>query len=155
MKVFKQNMKGFITIEYALLLPVLLVVYTFLITIAIYQYNECLLITNLYLIGNQRMELARQEGEGQIDLLEGKRARLYDEKYILVEDMQTKYSVKGNHIEIIGTGKMTNPLASVGVGEEAWEIYAKCEQNVLDATIVLHLYKNIRNQLQLKIPEKE
>ena len=157
MKIAKKSMKGSVTIEYTLLLPVLLAVYTFLIVMAIYQYNECLLTSNLYLIGNQRMELARQDGDGgeQVDLLKRRAARLYYEKYILVEDMQTKYSVKGKHIEITGIGMMRNPLALIGIGNEEWMISGKCEQDVLDATGVLRLYKNIRDQLQFQISKEE
>ena len=155
MNVFKKCLKGSVTVEYTLLLPVLLAVYTFLIAMAIYQYNECLLISNLYLIGNQRMELARQDGEKQVNLLKERAAKLYYEKHILVEDMQTKYSVKRNYIEITGIGQMRNPLALIGIGNEEWTISAKCEQDVLDAVGVLRVYKNIRDQLQFQISKEE
>ena len=155
MKVFKKYLKGSVTIEYTLLLPVLLAVYTFLIAMAIYQYNECLLMSNLYIIGNQRMELARLDGEEQVNLLKGRTARLYYEKYILVEVMQTKYSIKRKHIEITGIGKMRNPLAVIGIGNEEWTIRARCEQDVLDAVGVLRVYKNIGDQLRFQISKEE
>jgi hypothetical protein len=101
------------------------------------------------------MELARQDGEEKIKALKGKAARLYHEKYIMIEDVQMMYSVKGNHVEIIGVGKMRNLLNPVGIGEEAWEFYVKCEQDVLDVISVLRLYKNVRDQLQSKIPKEE
>jgi hypothetical protein len=155
MRVLKKCMKGSVTIEYTLLLPILMVVYTFLVVVALFQYNQCLLETNLYLIGNQGMELARQDGEGRITVLKSKAARLYQEKYIMVEDVRTMYSVKGNHVEIVATGKIRNPLNFIGLGEEVWELYAKCEQEVLDTTSILRLYKNIRDRLQSQIQKEE
>ena len=148
MRILKKRMKGSVTIEYTLLLPVLFIVYTFLIAVALFQYNQCLITTNVYLIGNQSMELARQDGEGKMKILKEKASRLYYDKYILIEDVQTAYSVKGSRVEIVGSGKMKNALNSVGIGEESWEFYAKFEQDVLDATSILYLYKNVRNQLQ-------
>lgn len=155
MKVYKQHLKGSVTVEYTLLLPILLIVYIFLIDVAIYQYNECLLTSNLYLIGNQRMELARYGDDEKISLLKKRAAKLYYEKYLLVEDMQTKYSVKGGHVEITGSGKMRNPLALVGIGDKAWRISVSCEQDVLDVTNILRIYKDIQNQLRSKIPKEE
>ncbi len=155
MRALKKYIKGSVTIEYTLLLPILLVVYTFLIAVALFQYNQCLLATNLYLVGNQGMELARQDGENKIRVLKEKAASLYHEKYIMVEDVQTTYSIKGNHVEIVGIGKMRNLLNAVGIGEESWELYAKCEQDVLDATNILRLYKNVRDQVQSKTQKEE
>lgn len=65
------------------------------------------------------------------------------------------YSVKGNHVEIVATGKIRNPLNFIGLGEEMWELYAKCEQEVLDTTSILRLYKNIRDRLQSQIQKEE
>ncbi len=39
---------AFVTVEYALLLPVILIVYSFLIYISIYQYDACLLQNDAY-----------------------------------------------------------------------------------------------------------
>lgn len=155
MKSFKRYMKGSVTIEYTLLLPVLLLVYTFLIFMALFQYNHCLLTTNLYLIGNQGMELAKQDGEEKSRMLKEKEERLYYEKYILAEDLLTTYSIKGNHIEIVGTGEMVNGLNVWGIGEDKWKLYAKCEKDVLDAVSMLGIYKNIRNQIQQRVSQEE
>ena len=43
-----KKIDAFVTVEYALLLPVILFVYCFLIYISIYQYNVCLLQNDAY-----------------------------------------------------------------------------------------------------------
>lgn len=155
MKGLQTYLKGSVTIEYTLLLPILLLVYTFLIMLALFQYNRCLLTTNVYLIGNQGIALVREDAEVKNRMLKEKEARLYYEKYILVEDLQTTYSIKGNHIEIIGTGNMINPLQAVGIGVEKWKLSARCKKEVIDPVSMLGIYKNVRDQIQQRIPKEE
>lgn len=43
-----KQVSAFVTVEYALLLPVIVVVYSFLIYISIYQYDTCLAQNDAY-----------------------------------------------------------------------------------------------------------
>lgn len=77
----KKAVDGFVTIEYTLLIPVLLIFYTFLICMGLYQYNECLLRTNMYLLGCEGARLFEKEVSSKIEILQNVQERLYYDKY--------------------------------------------------------------------------
>ncbi len=58
------------TIETSLLIPVLLFVYSFLVYIGLFQYNQCLLQSNTYILGLDTD------------------AQIYSEKYLLAEEIE-------------------------------------------------------------------
>ena len=64
-----KKVDAFVTVEYSMLLPILFLIYTFLIYIGIYQYDVCLLQNDMYFYA--------MEGE----------VSPYPNKYILVEEM--------------------------------------------------------------------
>lgn len=143
----KRTVKGIVTIEYTLLLPSLIVVYVFLIAMLLYSYNQCLLTTNLYLIANQGPEIKNLDAEEKVVLLKEKESKLYYKKYILVEDLQTSYLIKGDKIEIKGIGTMINIFDNWGLREDGWKVRAKCERYLLDGSYVLRIYKQLRDDL--------
>ena len=151
----KKAVDGFVTIEYTLLIPVLLIFYTFLICMGLYQYNECLLRTNMYLLGCEGARLFEKEVSSKIEILQNVQERLYYDKYLLVEDIRTVYSVKGNHIEIHGNGKMPNPLAVLGIGEDNWELSAVCDADVINAAETLRLCKMFRDIVEENVSKEE
>ncbi len=119
---------AFITIEYSLLLPMLLLLYTFLIYIGLYQYNACLLQTDSYFV-----------------LLEGDVT--YQNKYLLAEEIKIDYSKTGKKINIVGTGKMHSPLSVMGIGKEYWEFQTDLETQEYSPINVLRVLKGIQDGL--------
>lgn len=154
MKRDKKYVGGFITIEYTLLIPVLLVLYTFLVCIGLYQYNQCVLRTNIFLLGVEGSELAGEDAAAKITALKEIEQQLYYDKYILTENLQSSYAARGNHIEIIGSGTMFNSLAGWGIGEENWNLKASCEVNAVNAAEVLHMCKTAYNIVQKELEEE-
>lgn len=150
----KKEADGFITIEYTLLIPVLLVLYTFLVCIGLYQYNQCILRTNIYILGTEGSQLMNEEASSRVAMIQEMEELLYYDKYLLAEELQTAYSVSGNHIEICGSGKMTNPFAVWGLGETSWELKASCKLELISSARTLQLCKAIRNTLQGTLSEE-
>lgn len=62
--------EGFVTVEFALLIPVLYFIYAILIQVCMYQYNACLLQTDQYF---EAMELG---------------SAVYENKYILQQGLE-------------------------------------------------------------------
>lgn len=151
----RKEVDGFVTVEYTLLIPVLLILYTFLICIGLYQYNQCILRTNIYLLASEGAGLSNVGAASKIVQLQDIEERLYHDKYLLVDEMQTAYSVRGNHIEIRGSGNMLNSLAVWGIGEKRWNLSAVCEVEAIDAVETLRACKIIRNTLQETLEKEE
>lgn len=148
MKRYKKHVNGFITIEYTLLIPLLLMLYTFLVCMGLYQYNQCVLRTNIYLLGVESLELADEDATAKITALKKIEKQLYYDKYILTENLQTVYSARGNHIAISGSGTMFNSLAEWGIGEENWYLEASCAVNTVNAAEIMRLCKTVYNIAQ-------
>ena len=150
-----KSVGGFVTIEYTLLIPVLLVLYTFLICMGLYQYNSCILRTNISILGTEGAQLAKDSATTKLAKLKEKEAQLYYDKYLLAIGMQTTYSIQGDRIEIIGEGQMTNPLTVFGIGEENWQLSAVSERIAVDPTEVLRLSKTLYKAAQEILVEEE
>lgn len=147
-KLWNMQADAFITIEYTLLLPVLLLLYTFLIYIGIYQYDQCILQTNMYLLGSKGTALYTENPEEKVQSLQEKERQLYYDKYLLAEQLQTAYSVKGNRIQLNGSGKVFHPLSVFGLGGTYWELHAKSEATAVSGANILRLCKQAKNLIK-------
>lgn len=147
-KLWNMQADAFITIEYTLLLPVLLLLYTFLIYIGIYQYDQCILQTNMYLLGSKGAALYIETPEEKLQCLQEIEQHLYYDKYLLAEQLQTAYSVKGNRIQLNGSGKVFHPLSVFGLGGTYWELHAKSEATAASGANILRLCKQAKNLIK-------
>lgn len=146
--IWKKQISGFITIEYSLLLPSILLLYTCLVGIAFYQYNQCILHTNVYLLGSEGTALYQTDAEDKLQALQQREESLYHSKYLLVENLQTRYEIKGNELKIIGTGNMF-PI-SIGNKKRVWNLYAACSVTATDPMDTLRLCKTMITWMQKK-----
>ncbi len=83
------------------------------------------------------------KAEHRLTALQKKEAGLYKEKYVLAEDIQTAYRLRGNNIIITGSGRMANPFGVFGVGEMSWDLKAESNVNVISPCETLRLIKNM------------
>lgn len=151
----KKELGAFVTIEYTLLLTILMMLYTFLICMGLYLYNQCVLQTNVYLLGVEGAHLTDRNATQTIDWLQNKEKRLYNQKYLLAEGLEVHYRVQGNQIEITGSGQMPNPLSAVGLGANQWDLNAYSKVTVISPVNTLRLCEVARKLLQNISIEKE
>ena len=121
-----RKVSGFVTIEYGLLIPLLYMLYTFLIYVAIYQYNQCLLQTDSCFVAL------------------GQQTIVYENKYLLAEDIQIDYTHKGNELYVKGKGSMSSPLFFIGIGEKNWYLQSEVEAEVYAPTKILRFFKGMK-----------
>lgn len=126
---------AFVTIEYSLLMPVLLCMYTFLVYIGLFQYNRCLQQTNTFILGIEKEE------QVELGALKQKEEQLYHEKYLLLDKLETTYCLKGTYGVLQSNAVMANPFACIGVGEENWVLQAECRVNNLSPAEMIRLCK--------------
>ena len=137
-----RRVEAFVTIEYSLLLPGIMAVFTMLVCMGLYLHNQCVLQTNIYILSIEGAGMYAEKVEHRITTLQKKEAGLYKEKYILAKDMQTVYRLRGNSIVISGSGRMTNPFGIFGIGETSWELKAESDVYVISPCETLRLIKN-------------
>ena len=142
-----RRVEAFVTIEYSLLLPGIMAVFTMLVCMGLYLHNQCVLQTNIYILSIEGAGMYAEKAEHRLTSLQKVEAELYKEKYILAEDMQTAYRLRGNNMVITGSGRMANPFWVFGVGEMSWELKAESNVNVISPCETLRLIKNILNLL--------
>lgn len=148
----KKKVKGFITIEYALLLPVILLLYTVLISVALYWYNQCILQTDVRLLCIESLE--KTDSMEKIARIKNKREQLYREKYLGVSDLQTSYLIERNELKITAEGTMPNLLTGIGHFRGAWSLRAESRIKTADSSDTLRLCKQALEKLQNILPEE-
>lgn len=138
-----KKVEAFVTIEYTLLLPVLLMLYTSLIYIGLYQYNQCIMQNNTCLLALEGCciyDLTQEELSESLSYLE---KELNADKYILGENIKTQYEIKRGKLRIFSQGELANPLSKMGLGESQWELRGECEVSCVQPTQFLRLSKEI------------
>lgn len=136
-----KKVDAFVTIEYTLLLPVLLMLYTFLIYIGLYQYNQCIMQNNVCLLALEgyHKNYAAEEFKPLYQMEE----ELNADKYILGENIRTQYEIRRGKLRISSQGELTNPLSKLGLGQAQWELRGACEVSCVQPTQFLRLSKEI------------
>lgn len=150
----EKKVKAFVTIEYSLLLPVLLLVFTFLVYIGVYLHNQCVIQTNMYILAVEGARLSANDTSRRISLLQEQEKKLYKDKCILTENIQTTYKVEGNKLIISGSGQMINLFWKLGMGEDFWQLSAESSVCINNSWNTLMLLKKACGLIEY-IPSKE
>ncbi len=141
--VIKKYVEAFVTVEYTLLVAVILLIYSFLLGIGVFMYNQCILQSNVRILALEGMTMVSLDSDQKITNLQRKEDRLYSEKYLFTEQMFTAYNIDGNNISIEGWGYMNSPISVLGVGEEQWLLQASCEEAAVSPADTLRLCKRL------------
>lgn len=148
----KKKVKGFITVEFALLIPVILLIYTVLFCAVLYWYDECILQTNMYLLC---MESLEQQGSTQkLAFVKDKQRQLYNEKYILVSELESSYRIQKNELHVSSTGNLPKILKGIDQSQKTWELYAQSSVKVSSAADILRLCREGIELWQNFVPEE-
>ena len=145
---------AFVTIEYSLLLPVILALFTSLVCLGLYLHNQCILQIDTYILSVEGARVHADSLGRQIELLQKKEMNLSGDKYILAEDMKITYQLQGNKMTIWGNGHMINPFSILGIGEKAWDLSSESTFYVMKPADTLRLIKSVRGMLE-NLPLKE
>lgn len=131
-------MKGYFTLEAALLMPVVFAVYCFLIYIGFYQYDRCLAEQDL------RLAMLRGSKTGQMSGVE-RLAETYEIYENLGQDTYIAAEMERPQIRI-AYGKMTGcvrgrlDIPVPGLPETEWNIEVLGESDIRDPVFLLRLW---------------
>lgn len=149
----KKKVKAFITIEFALLIPVILLFYTVLIYVVLYWYNQCILQTNMYLLCMESIK--EQDSEQKLIFIKDKQHQLYNEKYIFISELETEFCIRKKELSVTASGTMSNLLEGTGLLHKAWKLQAQSSIKTTSPAQTLHLCKEGIKFLHNIVPEEK
>lgn len=144
----KKEIAAFITVEYTLLLPILIMMYGFLIYMGLFMYNRCILQTNAYLLNTESVESIEKNGILKIQEIE-------EQKILLAENVSFQIGMQQGKMHIKGAASMSNPFYKAGIGKEYWELSVYSESDVINPVNILRLCKAATRALGKAVEEGE
>lgn len=135
---WRRQYNGYFTVEAALMIPLILILYLFIIYMAFFQYDRCLLTQEMYVLalrgsreiyGNYQTvyHKVRKEQEDQ-----------YIEKYVAMEFQQSDISVSKQKVTVQQKGGLKNPFWNTeGKFPEIWEVSAKRSSRRIRPAVVI------------------
>lgn len=136
-----RKVSGFITVEYSLLIPALMIAYTFLIYIGLYQYNCTVLGAYAGILSVESGKTGAEDNDSQAGVLAGINGRLDYDRCIFLEEISLNYTKRGRKAIVSLQGRMDNPLSVMGIGPKSMQICTTREQVVRSPRTFLRLCK--------------
>ena len=133
----KEN--GYLTVEAALVFPIVLAVQILIIYLFVFQYDRCLLnqdMARLVVLGCG----AEEQGKSELaEYLKECMGELYMEKYVAWETDSVGMELKGDIIYAEGRGKLMFPGIGWGDWGEAatWDAAAACEGKKIQPAVLI------------------
>lgn len=152
--VWSLRVSASVTIEYTLLLPVLLLVYFFLICVGLYQYNRCIFQENMRLIAVEALHTSA-DGEALINSLQAKESGLLVNKYLLAGQVHMEYKKTGRSLYAFGSMEQINPFSALGIGADSWTVESSIRVTPLKRQEFLRFMKSVTRWSQKEQEEAE
>lgn len=139
---------GYLTVEAALVFPVVLAVQILVISLFVFQYDRCLLnqdMARLVVLGCGAEE---QEKGALTEYLKRCAGELYREKYVAWEMETVEMELLKNDIRAEGRGRLLFPVSGWGIfGEElVWDASASYEFKKLYPTVFIRQCKKWKGE---------
>lgn len=101
-----ERLGAYMTVEAAMIIPLVICAIMFTVLITVFQYNRCLLEQDVGMVALYGM--ASDEGEGELlrASIEWKLATLYRDKYICWHPEELTVAMKGNSLVVSGEGRL-------------------------------------------------
>ena len=133
-------MKGYMTIEASLILPMVFGVILFVISLLFYSYDRCLLEQDVTALVVRGEYLEGENIQEKVEFLEQEIQNWYVDKYIWMEVMVHALAVKENSVRIEAGGTFGGPFFQ--------SVETQRESLVLSPKFWLRQKKKIEKQLQ-------
>lgn len=137
----KKELDAFITVEYTLMLPMLVLVYAFLIYMGLFMYNRCILQANTYLLSILASESMDKDAIERVE-------RITQQKLLFSDDVVYEIQMRQNRCYISGRTCMSSPLGAMGIGSEYLELTAHSEAVRRSPANILRLCKAAKTVYQ-------
>lgn len=141
----KYGENAYLTLEAALVLPLVMGIILFLIYLGFFQYDRCLLEQDVGSLALKGCSFVQEDQEKLAEELGRAAAELYLEKYIAWELSELAIELSGNGVSAWGSGRITFPFAYLLTEElgGAWHARARYENVRRDPVNFIRLYTKI------------
>lgn len=143
----RKRVPGYLTLEFTLLVPVLLLVYMALTEAALLLYDQCLLQENAEIL---LLQSVRDWEEGLLEegRFQSHVSGIADYKYLFLQDTEAECTKNGAVLTVTVRGELLNVFHAVGLGEEYWELEAKASETLLNRKEMMRMIRRIRTALE-------
>ncbi|MCD8069071.1 MAG: pilus assembly protein [Lachnospiraceae bacterium] len=140
----RKRMGGYLTLEFTLLLPVLIMVFLLLTEAGLYFYNRCLLRENAQILA---LQLAQEDSGLTQESLSDYVSGLEQYKYLLLREVQTGCSRTGNRVTVSISGKMYNLCSAAGIGDTYLTLEETASCQSMDKAGILGTIRAVKRRL--------
>lgn len=139
---------AYLTVEAALVFPVVLAVQLLTVYLFVFQYDRCLLnqdMARLVVLGCGSEE---QEKSTLAEYLKKCAGELYLEKYASWETETVELELSGNYVRAEGRGRLALPVSGWRLlgDEPVWEASASYESKKTDPAVFIRQYRKLRGE---------
>ena len=131
------RIKAYLTVEAAMVIPVVIGTIVFLIYMMFYQYNRCLLEQDVGVLAVRSVTMQEKDKTAMTLKLREEAAALDGEKYLAWEMGEFDISVKGT---ITCVSRMGELVLTAG---DLWETQADCEGEQISPTFLIRSCRKI------------
>lgn len=135
--------KGYFTVEAALVLPMVLWIYQLLIYIMFYQYDRCILEQDIGILAFRGTLLQEEEMEerhfhNNKILQDIQKENIYLDKYILFQQDGIRIRLDGNKVSISGEGSLKTDIP--------WTVKAAYENRKIHPALFIRTCRKLMNR---------
>lgn len=146
--------KAYVTLEAALLLPILIGAVLFVIYMMLFQYNRCLMNQDLGAMALWGSIRQSDDGKRLEAIIRERMDNIYRDKYIAWHFTELKAGVKKNYFEAEGIGKLTFPFPGWNFwsSTNVWEAKSEYRYRRFSPVDFIRLCRGLKNGLRTSIP---
>lgn len=143
MKAMEQKVRGYFTVEAAMVLPMIMIFILWMIYLWFFQYNRCLMEQDAGVLALQGAALQSEDNEERIRQLRKIADQVYGEKYIAWESGEPELKIEKGTIYVKQKGRIRFPFGELIPGTASAEATAAYENDIISPVHFIRSYRKI------------
>lgn len=141
----KYRFKGYLSIEASLIMPMIILLFVFIIYFTCYLYNLCLIKQIAYVAALRGSQILNGSDAQIKEYVEEELEELLEKPLVYVSELEKSVNVSSNKVRVELSGKMNIAFYQMQfVKKNQWEIYGVGSANRVDPVTFI---RNIRSVL--------
>lgn len=138
----KKRVKGYFSVEAALILPVVLSVILMIVYLLFFQYNRCLMEQDMGILALRGAVMQIDDNRKRVQRLNEMTKEMHSEKYLAWETEEIHLTVGKGKVAVEQGGKIKSPFQQEGK-EEWWSAVAKYENRIMCPVTYIRAYRSL------------
>lgn len=145
-----QQAEGYLTVEAALILPMLIAAILFVIYILVFQYDRCLLEQDLGAMALWGSSVEEEDTRNLEEMAKERMRALYRDKYVAWEFMNLQARLEKNCFAAEGSGRLALPAFAFSQWSDGgiWRTGTTYEYRRLSPVAFIRLCRGLKNLVQ-------